>query len=34
MTKVSFANLKLKVNKDINTINFNDTQIEISSYCR
>lgn len=32
MTKVSFANLKLKTNKDVNTADFNGTQIEILKY--
>ncbi len=32
MVKVSFANLKLKVNKDVNTIDFNGTKIEVLKY--
>lgn len=32
MAKVSFANLKLKVEKDIKTIDFNNTQIEVLQY--
>jgi hypothetical protein len=31
-TKVSYTNLKLKLNKDVNTINFNDNVIEILKY--
>ena len=32
MTKVSFANLKLKINKDVNVIDFGGTQIEVLKY--
>ena len=32
MAKVSYANLKLKVNSDITTFNFNGTEIELLNY--
>lgn len=32
MTKVSFANLKLKTNKDVNIVDFNGTQLEVLKY--
>lgn len=32
MAKVSFANLKLKVDKEIKTVDFNGTQIEVAQY--
>ena len=32
MAKVSYANLKLKVNTEVNTFDFEDSQIEVLKY--
>ena len=32
MAKVSYTNLKLKINKEIKEISFNDTKIEVLQY--
>ena len=32
MSKVSYANLKLKVNNEVKTFNFNGTEVEVLNY--